>query len=246
MKSVRKIIEIDENLCDGCGQCALACAEGAIAIVDGKARVISDTYCDGLGACIGECPRGALTIVEREADAFDEQAVYKHLQEQKQWREAEKLSHQCPSARTRQFAPRVETGPLRAAGPSRPELSTWPVQLRLVAPDAPFLKGADLLVAADCTPFAYPDVHRDFFKGRVVLCGCPKLDDQEHYVQKFTAIFKRNAIKSVTALVMEVPCCGGMPMIIQKAMEAAGIRVPLETVTIGIEGGIVKRTKSAA
>lgn len=240
MKSPRKIIQIAEDLCDGCGQCAIACAEGAIAIVDGKARVISDSYCDGLGACIGECPQGALRIVEREAEEFDEQAVHAHLKEQKQWQEAEKLSHQCPSARARQLPPRTQAAP-NQPGPLRSELTTWPVQLRLVAPDAPFLQGAELLVAADCTAFAYPDAHRDFFKGRVVLCGCPKFDDQAGYVQKFTEIFKRNAIKSVTVLVMEVPCCGGMPMIIQKAMDAAGVRVSMEIVTIGIEGGIIRR-----
>jgi ferredoxin len=240
MKARRKIIEIDESLCDGCGQCAIACAEGAIAIIDGKARVISESYCDGLGACLGECPQGAITIVEREADEFDEQAVHAHLKEQQQWQEAEKLSHQCPSARTRQFAPAGQTASTQD-GPSRSELTTWPVQLRLVAHDAPFLQGADLLVAADCTAFAYPDIHRDFFKGRVVLCGCPKFDDQAGCVQKFTEIFKRNAIKSVTVLIMEVPCCGGMPIIIQKAMDAAGTQVPMETVTIGIEGGIIRR-----
>ncbi len=245
MKSKRKIIQIDEGLCDGCGQCAIACAEAAIEIIDGKARVVADRYCDGLGACIGECPQGALKIVEREADAFDEQAVRARVSQQQQWQEAEKLSRQCPSARIRQFAPRPQAA-ASPAGPLRSELSTWPVQLRLVSPDAPFLQGADLLVAADCTAFAYPDVHRNFFKGRVVLCGCPKLDDQAGYVQKFTEIFKRNRLASITVLVMEVPCCGGMPMIIKKAMYAAGTKVSMETVTIGIEGGLVKRDNSAA
>jgi len=240
MKSKRKIIQIDEDLCDGCGQCAIACAEAAIEIIGGKARVVAERYCDGLGACIGECPQGALTIIEREAEEFDEQAVHARVNEQQQWQEAAKLSHQCPSAQTRQFAARGPSASVQAA-PSQSQLSTWPVQLKLVAPDAPFLENADLLVAADCTPFAYPDVHRDFLKGRVLLCGCPKLDDQEAYVQKFTSIFKRNSIRSVTVLIMEVPCCGGMPMIIQKAMQAAGRKVPVETVVIGIEGGIIRR-----
>ena len=241
MTITRKIIQIDEGLCDGCGQCAIACAEAAIEIIDGKARVVADRYCDGLGACIGECPQGALKIIEREAEVFDEQAVHARMQEQQQWREAEALSHQCPSAQTRQFAARGPSASVQAA-PSQSQLSTWPVQLKLVAPDAPFLENAHLLVAADCTPFAYPDVHRDFLKGRVLLCGCPKLDDQEEYVQKFASIFKRNSIKSVTVLIMEVPCCGGMPMIIQKGMDAAGVRVPMETVTVGIEGGIIRRS----
>jgi ferredoxin len=245
MQSKRKIIHIDEDRCDGCGQCAIACAEAAIEIIDGKARVVADRYCDGLGACIGECPQGALKIVEREAEEFDEQAVHARVQEQKQWQEAEKLTHQCPSAQTRQFAPRSPSASEQRA-PSQSQLSTWPVQLRLVAPDAPFLENADLLVAADCTPFAYPDLHRDFLKGRVLLCGCPKLDDQEAYVQKFTSIFKRNTIKSVTVVVMEVPCCGGMPKIIEKGMQAAGRKVPVETVVVGIEGAIIRRIPSAA
>lgn len=245
MKVIRKILRIDEDLCDGCGQCVTACAEGAIAIVDGKARVVADSYCDGLGACIGECPQGALTIVERETEAFDEQAAHEHVREQREWKEAERFSRQCPSACTRQFAPRMQAAPVQKV-PSCPELSTWPIQLRLVAPNVPFLKGADLLVATDCTPFAYPDVHRDFIKGRVLLCGCPKLDDQALYVQKFTSIFQCNQIKSITVLVMEVPCCGGMPVVIQKAMDAAGKRVPMETVTVGVQGGIVKRTRTAA
>jgi len=240
MKPRRNIVEIDASLCDGCGQCVLACAEGAIAVVDGKARVVADSYCDGLGACLAECPRGALRIVQREADEFDEQAVHTHVQQQKQGQEAEKPCHQCPSARIRQFTPRQQAVS-NQPGPSRSELSTWPVQLKLVAPDAPFLENADMLVAADCTAFAYPDVHRDFFKGRVLLCGCPKLDDQEAYVQKFTSIFRRNTIRSVTVLIMEVPCCGGMPTIIQKAMDAASAKVPMAIVTIGIEGGIIQR-----
>ncbi|MBM4310518.1 MAG: 4Fe-4S dicluster domain-containing protein [Deltaproteobacteria bacterium] len=239
MKSKRKIIQIDEDLCDGCGQCMIACAEAAIELVDGKAHVVADRYCDGLGACLGECPQGALTIIEREAEEFDEKAVEERLLQQ-QLQDAGMPAHSCPSVQPRQFAACPSSKPSQR-GASDSKLSTWPVQLRLVAPDAPFLENADLLVAADCTAFAYPDVHRDFFKGRVVLCGCPKLDDQEAYVQKFTEIFKRNVIKSVTVLVMEVPCCGGMPMIIQKAMDAAGAQVPMETVTIGIEGGIIRR-----
>jgi Pyruvate/2-oxoacid:ferredoxin oxidoreductase delta subunit len=245
MTITRKIIQIDENLCDGCGQCVIACAEAAIEIIDGKARVIADRYCDGLGACLGECPQGALTIIEREAEEFDEQAVNARVQEQQQWQEAEKLTRQCPSAQTRQFSSRDSSASAQAA-PSQSELSTWPVQLNLISPDAPFLEDADLLVAADCTPFAYPDLHRDFLKGRVLLCGCPKLDDQEAYVKKFTSIFEHNTIKSVTVLVMEVPCCGGMPKIIEKAMQASGKKVPVETVVVGIEGGIIRRIQPAA
>lgn len=246
MTITRKIIEIDESLCDGCGQCVIACAEAAIEIIDGKARVVAERYCDGLGACLGECPQGALTIVERTAEAFDEQAVHERMQEKLQWQEAAKLTRQCPSAQTRQFASRAVSYASSHTAASQSQLSTWPVQLKLVAPDSPFLENADLLVAADCTPFAYPDVHRDFLKGRVLLCGCPKLDDQEAYMQKFTQIFEHNSIRSVTVLVMDVPCCGGMPMLVGKGMEAAGRKVSIETVVVGIEGGIIKRAKSAA
>jgi Pyruvate/2-oxoacid:ferredoxin oxidoreductase delta subunit len=244
MQSKRKIIHIDENLCDGCGQCVIACAEAAIEIIDGKARVVADRYCDGLGACLGECPRGALTIVEREAEAFDEQAVEERLLHQ-QLQDAHISVSQCPSAQARQISACPSASVSRVSSSGSP-LSTWPVQLKLVAADAPFLENADLLVAADCTPFAYPDVHSDFLKGRVLLCGCPKLDDQEAYVQKFTSIFKHNSIRSVTVLIMEVPCCGGMPKIIEKAMKAAGCTIPVDTVVVGIEGGIVRRTHCAA
>jgi len=245
MTITRKIIQIDENLCDGCGQCVIACAEAAIEIIDGKARVIADRYCDGLGACLGECPQGALTIIEREADEFDEQAVSTRVQEQQQVQDTEKPISQCPSAQTRQFAARTPSTQSSAA-PSQSELSTWPVQLSLVAPDTPFLDNADLLVAADCTPFAYPDLHRDFLPGRVLLCGCPKFDDQEAYVQKITSIFEHNTIRSVTVLIMEVPCCSGMPKIIEKALEASGKKIPVETVVVGIEGGIIRRIQPAA
>jgi len=244
MTITRKIIQIDEDLCDGCGQCVIACAEAAIEIIDGKARVVADRYCDGLGACLGECPQGALTIVEREADEFDEEAVEARVLEQK-GQGSESMPPQCPSAQTRKFVSRAEakTSPTTQ---SQSALSTWPVQLKLISPDAPFLDNSDLVVASDCTPFAYPDFHRDFLQNRVLLSGCPKLDDQEAYVKKFTSIFEHNTIKSVTIVVMEVPCCNGMPMIVSKGLEASGKKVPIETVVIGIEGGIIRRIQPAA
>lgn len=245
MKSKRKIIRIDNDLCNGCGQCAIACAEGALAIVDGKAKVISDKYCDGLGACIGDCPQNALKIIEREAEEFDEHSVEEHLAEKKKRADAEKLSYQCPSARIKQFAPN-ETAEQVTTGKSKSALSTWPVQIRLVPPSAPFLQGADILVVSDCTPFAYPDFHRDFMAGRVLLTGCPKFDDRDVYVQKFAQIFQHNDIKSITVVVMEVPCCQGMPMIVKAGMEEAGRNAPLETVVLGIRGEIIKRIKNAA
>ena len=231
MKLKRNIIEIDRERCNGCGDCVSACAEGAIAIVDGKARVISDTYCDGLGNCIGECPQEALKIVVRETDDFDEQAVARHMKAHSAPASSTGVSCQCPSAAVRQMEPSASVS----------ALSTWPVQLRLVPPHAPFLKNADLLVASDCTAFAYAGFHRDFLQGRALLTGCPKLDDRELYVDKFTEIFKQNNIRSVTVVVMEVPCCQGMPQIVKAGLKAAGKSVPLETVVVGVRGDIVER-----
>jgi Pyruvate/2-oxoacid:ferredoxin oxidoreductase delta subunit len=241
MKLKRNIIEIDQESCNGCGACVSACAEGAIAIVDGKAQVISDTYCDGLGNCIGECPQDALKIVVREADHFDEQAVARHVKVQSSRSSGPGASCQCPSAAVQQIKPK--TGFAAEPSVSNSALSTWPVQLRLVPPHAPFLKGTDLLVASDCTPFAYAGFHRDFLQGRVLLVGCPKLDDQKLYVDKFTEIFKQNDIKSITVVVMEVPCCQAMPQIVKAGLKAAGASVPLETVVVSVGGDIVERTK---
>jgi len=231
MKINRKIIEIDEELCDGCGQCVPSCAEGALRIVDGKARLVGDLYCDGLGACLGECPTGALRITEREADEFDEEAVEKLLQSEasEPTPESETLPCGCPSTQLKSFMP--ATSCQKANEPIETEsvdseLCHWPVQIRLVPPTAPFLKRADLLVAADCTPVAYPNFHRDFLQGKAVMVGCPKFDDTEAYVQKFADIFKTADIKSVTVVVMEVPCCQGLPFIVEKGMEMAGQKHP--------------------
>ncbi|MBW2636435.1 MAG: 4Fe-4S binding protein [Deltaproteobacteria bacterium] len=241
MKTMRNIIEINEEKCDGCGQCVIACAEGAIRIIDGKARLISDQYCDGLGVCLGECPRDAISIIEREADEFNETAVEQHLKITKI--EEPVMACGCPSTLIQSFPPsstcgKAEDGALHKESPSA--LSHWPVQIRLVPPQAPFLKGADLLVAADCTPIAYPDFHRDFLQGKVVMTGCPKFDDNRDYIDKFTRIFEEADIKSITVLVMEVPCCQGLPVILQKAMERAGKEIPLEKIVIGTSGKIIK------
>ena len=257
MKTVRKIIEIDEELCDGCGNCVPSCAEGALEIIDGKARVIADIYCDGLGACLGECPLGALQIVERKADEFDEEAVEALLAEQKQKEQpqAPAFSGGCPSARLQSFAtpqPAIAPGP--QADLSRADdvdltqsaLSHWPVQIMLVPPTAPFLKGADLLVLADCVPVAFPTVHRDFIKGKAVMMGCPKLDDAQYYIEKFAQICKESGIKSITAVIMEVPCCGGLPMIVKKGMEMSGVDIPMEEVVISTRGQILQRNQVKA
>ncbi len=249
MKSVRKIIEIDEERCDGCGQCVIACAEGAMEIVDGKAKLVKDTYCDGLGACIGECPQGALHIIEREATEFDPEAVEHHLREkdlQEKNRKAMGASR-CPSSQIRLFEISCETANRPAVqGPSSSALSHWPVQIRLVPPKAPFLQGADLLVAADCTPVAYGNFHCDFLQGRALLLGCPKFDDAQLYIKKFAEIFRTVDIKSVTVLSMEVPCCSALPAIVKKGMAEAGRKVPMEEVVIGVRGTILERKKLAA
>ena len=246
MKVTRKIIEIDDELCDGCGQCVPSCAEGAIQIVEGKARLVSEKYCDGLGACLGECPNGALTIVEREAEDFDEGAVEQHLRSREETPSPEKetMACGCPSTLIQTFSPMPAPGRSRGedgAGVSGTALSHWPVQIRLVPPTAPFLRNADLLVAADCTPVAYPHFHRDFLKGKAVLIGCPKFDDVDGYVEKFTDIFRDAGIRSVTVLDMEVPCCSALPRIVRKAMEEAGKNIPLTEIVISAKGEVLGR-----
>jgi len=249
MKAVRKIVEIDEENCDGCGQCVIACAEGAIEIVDGKAKLIKDVYCDGLGACLGECPQGALRIIEREAAEFDPEAVEHHLEQMKRQAEAPKaapISH-CPSSQVRMFQVSSEPGMQpNVQEPVSSALSNWPVQIRLVPAKAPFLKGADLLVAADCTPIAYGNFHRDFLQGKALLLGCPKLDDVPQYVEKFAEIFSTADLKSVTVLSMEVPCCSALGVIVKKGMEKSGKSVPMEEVVIGVRGDILGRKRLAA
>ncbi len=242
MKTLRKIIEIDEELCDGCGQCVPSCAEGALKIVDGKARVIADNLCDGLGACMGECPTGALKIIERKADEFDEEAVEQRLSELEKEApdESETLPCGCPSTQIESLQPMTSMpGPGPETAGAESALSNWPVKIKLMPINAPFLKGADLLIMADCVPTAYPTIHKDFLKNRVVLIGCPKFDDVEEYVDKFSEIFKIANIKSVMTIVMEVPCCSGLPIIIRKGMEKAGVRTPMETVVISARGKIL-------
>ncbi len=250
MKSTRKIIRIDEEKCDGCGLCVPSCAEGAIQIVDGKARLVAEKYCDGLGACLGECPRGALKVVDAEADPFDAEAAKELVrsgpklagesQNQPKTDEEHTLPCGCPSTLIQTFAPQTKCNeaniPVSRPGSGVSALTHWPVQIRLVPPTAPFLRGADLLVAADCTPVAYPFFHDDLLRGKTVLLGCPKFDDAEAYVQKFAEIFRTAAIKSVTIVVMEVPCCQGLPVIVRKAMVLAGKDIPVEVLVITTRG----------
>jgi len=246
MKRLRKIIEIDEELCDGCGQCVPGCAEGSLQIVDGKAKMVSDNLCDGLGACIGECPNGALRIVEREAEEFDEEAVEKYLAEKEAAKQKQQpvLACGCPSTNIQTFAPvsscREANIPVGFED-SESALSHWPIQIRLVPATAPFLKGADLLVLADCCGVAIPTLHKDLLKGRVVMIGCPKFDDIQEYIEKFADIFKTADIKSVLSVVMEVPCCSGLPMIVKKGMEGAGKNIPISEMVISTRGKILEQ-----
>ena len=246
MASLRKLIRIDEEKCDGCGQCVDACAEGAIALVDGKARLVSETYCDGLGACLGECPRGAIQIEEREAAAFDEEAVKRHLSGRPPdvgsvpapQPAAPAPRFTCPSAALRELRPRPPAAP-PVAGELRVEpsaLGHWPIQLMLVPPRAPFLRGADLLLCADCVPFVVPDFHRRYLSGRAVLVGCPKLDDLEHYREKLRDILAEARPRSLLVLRMEVPCCGGIAMAAREARDAVMPELPLEVHVLGIRG----------
>ncbi len=248
MKVMRKIIEIDEELCDGCGMCVPACAEGAIQIIDGKAKLVQEKYCDGLGACLGDCPKGALKIVEREAEEFDEDAVEEYLQakekESKGSIEAS-LACGCPSTLLQQFDLGTTCGCEEANIPRTQErqesqLSHWPVQIKLVPPHAPFLKDADLIVLADCVGIAYPNLHEDFIKNNVIMIGCPKFDDVDEYVYKFKEIFQKNSPRSLKVVIMEVPCCSGLPMIVKKGMELAGKNMPIKLVTVGTRGNILE------
>lgn len=232
----RRIIEIDENKCNGCGACAAACHEGAIAMVDGKARLMRDDYCDGLGDCLPTCPTGAITFVEREAAAYDEQAVMENKQ-RKMRKEGMTLPCGCPGSQSRNIqreaVPAVETA--QAQQTSR--LSQWPVQIKLAGVMAPCFDDADLLIAADCTAYAYGNFHEKFIRGRITLIGCPKLDAVD-YAEKLTAIFAAHSIRSVTVARMEVPCCGGIEQAVQRAIAASGKDISCHVTVIGTDGTI--------
>lgn len=239
----RKIVQIDESKCNGCGLCVPSCAEGAIQIINGKARLVSEVYCDGLGACLGHCPEDAITIIEREAADFDEAAVADHLKKPAtavlpHARPLPMAGHGCPGSAARQLPVRQPTPAVEAAEqPSR--LTNWPVQLHLVPPQAAYLRNADLLFAADCVPFAYADFHRRFLNGQPLLIGCPKLDDGQFYVEKLAEIIKVAKIKSINVVHMEVPCCTGLLRIAEAAIAASGPSVPLRHVVVSLDGKIL-------
>jgi NAD-dependent dihydropyrimidine dehydrogenase PreA subunit len=260
---LRKIVRIDEEKCDGCGECVPACAEGAIAVVGGKARLSADVLCDGLGACLGECPRGAITVIERDAAPFDEEAVKAHLLSM-----GEKVSSRnepaphaptrprltivsdggpaargggCPGSRPTALprrAPAAAGAPGPGAGTGESRLAQWPVQLHLVPVSAPWFRGADLLVAADCVPFAYARFHDDLLAGRALVVGCPKLDDLGAYVEKLGRICASNDLRSVTVVRMEVPCCGGISTAARRAIEASGKDIAFRDVVVGVDGAL--------
>ena len=235
-RTLRKIVKIDEEKCDGCGVCVTACAEGALQIINGKAKLISENYCDGLGACLGECPRGAITIEEQEAEGFDEEAVSRHLAIEQA---TEERPCGCPSATVTQFERQelTEVTP-SAAGYQQSMLSQWPVQLTLVPPSAPFLQGADLVLAADCVPFAYPGFHQDFLRNHSLLVACPKLDDFKAHQMKLTEILRHSEVKSLTVVHMEVPCCFGIVHMAKQAIHLSGKDIPLKEVTVGVRGDL--------
>lgn len=249
----RKIVRIDEEKCDGCGLCVTACAESAIRIIEGKARLVSETYCDGLGACLGECPQDAITIEEREAEAFDEDAVKRHLAAASGTERASERPlpaeppRGCPGMLSRmlqQPRPASVPGGPDPAGSAPSQLVNWPIQLNLVPVMAPYFQGARLLIAADCVPFALADFHSRFLAGKILLIGCPKLDDAPQYRQKLAEIFLRNAIVSAEVLHMEVPCCFGLVQLVDLALRDSGKEIPLTITKIGLRGEILETTPS--
>jgi NAD-dependent dihydropyrimidine dehydrogenase PreA subunit len=242
---LRKIVQIDQEKCNGCALCVPACAEGAIKIIDGKAVLSADNLCDGLGACLGECPQDAIRVIEREADGFDEAAVAEHLAKTGSATSAAKPHHPvhdhrdaqhggCPGARVLSFTPPPTSSTPALKQPS--QLRQWPVQLHLAPVNAHYFQDADLLITADCVPFAYADFHKDFLAGKAVLIGCPKLDDNTFYQEKLTELFRVNNLRSITVLRMEVPCCGGIVTAARQALAASGKDIPFSEVTISISG----------
>lgn len=244
---IRKIVDIDKEKCNGCGLCVHACHEGAIELVEGKAVLISDEYCDGLGDCLPECPTGAIKIIERESSAYNEELVMQKMSERKKIVENSTLPCGCPGTQ----AKKIERKSLNIASSLKvkkrnvdsdvliSELRQWPVQLKLINTEAPYLEGANLLIAADCTAYAYADFHRDFIKDHITVIGCPKLDDIQYYEDKLTEIIKRNNLKSITVVRMEVPCCSGIVTAAKRAMLNAQIIVPYKEVIIATDGNLV-------
>ncbi|HEY90706.1 MAG TPA: 4Fe-4S binding protein [Dehalococcoidia bacterium] len=265
IKTTRKIVHIDEDKCTGCGICIPSCAEGALQIIDGKAKLVSEKFCDGLGACLGKCPEDAITVEERVADGFDEELVKEHLASHQQVEETlpcgcpgssvvqfeertatatpqaetDNLPCGCPGSTVAQFDERTATVVPESDIPQQSMLRHWPVQMTLVPPRAPFLQGTDLLLTAQCVPFTYAGFHQDFLRDHSLLIACPKLDDFQAHLRKLTDILSQSDIRSLTVVRMEVPCCSGLVHMAQKAIEASGKNIPLREVTIGVRGEVL-------
>ena len=257
-KVKRQMIEIDEELCDGCGECVISCPEGALKVIDGKAKVVKESFCDGLGACIGECPQGALSIIETEVEEYDEKGVIAHIKENTPELLDKHLDHlrdhadelpnkvlvqaniipSCPSSRAMQWDAKGDSSSKAVRTSS--ELRQWPVQLHLVSPDAQYFKNADLIIVADCVPFAYANFHQDFLKGKSIIIGCPKLDDTDLYLEKITQLLKNSDVKSLEVINMEVPCCFGLMRLVTEAIKRSGKNIPLKQRIIGIKGDILE------
>ena len=260
----RKIILIDEIKCNGCGLCLPGCPEGALQVVNGKVRLVKESYCDGLGACLGNCPQGALRVEERDAEEYDALGVLTHLEEKSPELAKKHMEHMrahgldipdkeqagpvgCPSQQVSQWSAERNCHQMEhfsEAASNFSALRQWPVKLRLIPLFAGYLKNADLVIVSDCVPFAYGNLHNDFIKDRVVVDCCPKFEDAAANAEKFKTILESANLRSITVLYMEVPCCNGLVRIVREALEKAGVNIPLETVQIGIKGGIIQREKS--
>ena len=236
--TARNIVKIDEEKCNGCGECVPACAEGAIQIIDGKAKLVSEIYCDGLGACLGHCPQDAITIEQRDADEFDEEAVKAHLAEEQKTEPEPAAGFVCPGTMAKKLKAKGKSSTHTTSQDTQSELAHWPVQLKLISPQADCFKNADLLITADCVPFAMADFHSKFLKDHSLVIGCPKLDDGQFYIDKLAQIFKANPLNSLTVVHMEVPCCFGLVQIVKEAISKSGIDLSFEDVTITLDGKI--------
>jgi ferredoxin len=234
---LRKIVQIDAEKCVGCGNCITSCAEGALTMVDGKARLVSEKFCDGLAACLKECPYGAISIVEKQAEDFNEEATRAHLQEKKKVTQAVPCA--CPGSAVREINQPAEQSSRPGVIRQEPMLNHWPVQLALVPAGAKFLNNSDVVLIADCVPFAFANLHQDFLKDHTVLVACPKLDDAEEHQAKLTEILKNSSIKSLTVVRMEVPCCSGLAHLAREAVKNSGREIPFKETVISIRGQVM-------
>ena len=248
-KVIRKIIEVDEDLCTGCGNCVTSCAEGALDIIDGKARVVNDVFCDGLGACIGECPEGALKIIERETVEFDEEAVEEHLEKLKHQEHEKPITTQepgnfacgCPGSKTMTFAECDDGTEQEVTGKIGSQLRQWPIQMHLISPMAPYFQNADVLLAADCTAFSLGGFHPEYLKGKAIGIACPKLDaGQESYIAKIKSWIDDAKINTLTIITMQVPCCSGLVYLAKQAASQAQRKVPIKSIIVSLQGEILQ------